>query len=74
MRAPRRFRWTLHNVLAHPISEVLFQIGAHGLSEWVHDVTVPKDAGPSASQECATCALLAELGDGSDDWEVKSDE
>lgn len=43
-RLPERFQWTLHNVLAHPASEVLFQLGLVGLGEWVHDATVPAPA------------------------------
>lgn len=40
-RIPERFRWTVHNVVAHPVSEILWQIGLVRLSDWVHDVTVP---------------------------------
>lgn len=39
---PGRFRWTLHNLIAHPLSEVLFQVG---LGEWgnrLHDATIPR--------------------------------
>lgn len=38
-----RFRWTFHNVVAHPLSELLYQLGFSHLSGWIHDVTVPKD-------------------------------
>lgn len=41
LRLPPRFRWTLHNLLAHPLSEVLWQLGAERAADWVHDVTVP---------------------------------
>lgn len=45
-RLPERFKWTLHNVVAHPLSELLDQLGAHRAAEWMHDVTVPiHDAG-----------------------------
>ena len=40
-RLPERFRWTLHNVIAHPVSELLFQLGLHRWSDLVHDRTVP---------------------------------
>ena len=40
-RLPERFRWTLHNLVAHPLSEVLFQVGARHLADAVHDATVP---------------------------------
>jgi hypothetical protein len=38
---PPRWRWTLHNLVAHPLSEVLFQIGARRLADGVHDATIP---------------------------------
>ena len=40
-RLPARWHWTLHNLIAHPLSEVLFQVGLHRWSDAVHDVTVP---------------------------------
>ena len=41
---PDRFQWTVHNVLAHPISEVLFQVGFQELSEQVHDLSATEPA------------------------------
>jgi len=40
-RLPERFRWTLHNVVAHPLSELLYQIGLGKWADDVHDATVP---------------------------------
>lgn len=40
-RLPKRFRWTLHNLVAHPLSELAYQAGLPGLAGWVHDTTVP---------------------------------
>ncbi len=40
-RLPERFRWTIHNLVAHPLSEVLFQVGYERLRNAVHDATVP---------------------------------
>jgi len=40
------FKWTLHNVIAHPLQEGIFlaSLGrARRLAAWVHDVTVPCD-------------------------------
>jgi len=45
-RLPERFRWTLHNLVAHPLSEILFQFGLEDLSNRIHDATVPAGAGP----------------------------
>lgn len=36
-----RFKWTLHNLVAHPLSEVLFQVGLVELGNRIHDATVP---------------------------------
>ena len=38
---PTRWRWTLHNLVAHPLSEVLFQAGARRLADAIHDGTIP---------------------------------
>lgn len=38
---PARLQWAPHNLIAHPLSEVLFQLGADRASAWVHDVTIP---------------------------------
>lgn len=38
---PSRWRWTLHNLIAHPLSELLFQVGAEGAANAVHDATIP---------------------------------
>jgi len=35
------FSWTIHNLLAHPISEVLHLFGLKKASDWLHDVTIP---------------------------------
>lgn len=42
-RLPKRFQWTLHNMVAHPLSEILFQIGFKSLGDRVHDATLPYD-------------------------------
>ncbi len=41
-RLPLRWRWFPHNFFAHPISEVLYQLGARDLSALVHDATLPE--------------------------------
>ena len=40
-KLPARFRWTLHNLVAHPVSEVLFQVGLYRLGNALHDATIP---------------------------------
>lgn len=41
-RLPDRLRWSLHNLVAHPLSEVLFQLGMREWSDKIHDLTVPE--------------------------------
>ena len=41
-RLPERFRWTVHNLVAHPLSELLFQVGLRLWSDAVHDLTMPE--------------------------------
>ena len=38
---PKRFRWTPHNLVAHPLSEILFQLGYAEPGNKVHDATIP---------------------------------
>lgn len=40
-KLPTRFQWTLHNLVAHPVSELLYQAGFDDWGNWLHDVTVP---------------------------------
>jgi len=40
-KLPERYRWSVHNLLAHPLSELLFQVGLRRWSDKVHDITVP---------------------------------
>jgi len=40
-RLPERWRYTIHNVVAHPVSEMLWQVGLTGWAQQVHDCTVP---------------------------------
>lgn len=39
---PERFKWTIHNLIAHPISEILYQIGFENFSNLIHDITIPE--------------------------------
>jgi len=41
-KLPERFQWTAHNLIAHPVSEILFQIGLGGWGDWLHDWTIPE--------------------------------
>ena len=40
-KLPKKFKWTIHNVIAHPLSEIAHLIGASVLSEKIHDCTIP---------------------------------
>lgn len=33
--------WAVHNLIAHPLGEVLYWAGLIRLSNWLHDQTVP---------------------------------
>jgi hypothetical protein len=50
-RLPARFRWTLHNMLAHPLSEVAYQLGLHAASRSIHDLTAPRDGEHRSGEE-----------------------
>lgn len=40
---PGRFRWTLHNIVSHPLSELAYLLGLRRLSDWLHDITLPPE-------------------------------
>lgn len=44
-RLPERWRWTVHNVFGHPLSELVYQAGLRSVGDWLHDVTVPEPQG-----------------------------
>ena len=41
-RLPERLQWCAHNVIAHPLSEILFQIGLEDWGNRFHDWTIPE--------------------------------
>ncbi len=38
----KRFKYTLHNIIGHPVMELLHLVGFTTWSERVHDATLPK--------------------------------
>jgi hypothetical protein len=40
--AKEHFNWSFHNLIGHPLSEIFFIFGAERLSNWMHDVSIPK--------------------------------
>ena len=38
---PVRLQWLPHNLVAHPLSELLYQLGFPALAHRVHDATAP---------------------------------
>jgi hypothetical protein len=36
------FKWSLHNLVAHPLSEFAYLVGFERASNWIHDITVPE--------------------------------
>lgn len=37
-----RFWWAVHNIIAHPLYEVLSWVGVKRVGEWFHDWTLPE--------------------------------
>jgi hypothetical protein len=37
-----RFKWSLHNLVAHPLSELIYLVGFEKISNWIHDITLPE--------------------------------
>jgi hypothetical protein len=44
VKLPKRFQWTLHNIVGRPLSEVVWQFGLHKFSDWIHVVTALEDS------------------------------
>lgn len=40
-KLPEPYRWTLHNLVGHPVSEMLHLVGCEELSLTVHRITIP---------------------------------
>lgn len=38
-----RFRYTIHNVVGHPLMEIFALLGMHKRAAWIHDVTLPSN-------------------------------
>lgn len=36
-----RFKWAVHNLIGHPVMEILGWFGMYELGGWIHDATVP---------------------------------
>ena len=39
----KHFAWTFHNLIAHPLSEVVHLVGFSKFSVWIHDASTPPD-------------------------------
>ena len=39
---PNDLKWAPHNLIAHPLMEILFQIGLESAGEYIHDITTPR--------------------------------
>jgi hypothetical protein len=38
----RRFRYTIHNIIGHPLMEIFYLLGMNQRAEWIHDITLPR--------------------------------
>ena len=42
-KTKNHFRWSFHNLIAHPLSEIVHLIGFTNLSDKIHNNTIPKE-------------------------------
>ena len=42
-KLPKKYQWSIHNIIAHPVSEVFHLLGLDLLSQKVHDMTLPEE-------------------------------
>lgn len=47
-------RWILHNLIGHPLMQVLAFFKKYELAMWVHDVTVPRPDGKQSRKGVGT--------------------
>jgi hypothetical protein len=38
---PIRYKWTIHNLIAHPLSEIVHLLGNTDIANKIHDCTLP---------------------------------
>ena len=38
---PIRYKWTIHNLIAHPLSEIVHLLGSTDIANKIHDCTLP---------------------------------
>ena len=50
-KLPRRFQFTIHNCIAHPMMEIFYQLGFSKASTWIHESTCPSDQNQTLSEE-----------------------
>ena len=43
------FKWSLHNILGHPLMEIFNLLGFKKAGSWIHDTTMP-DHDPDAGR------------------------
>lgn len=46
-----KFVWLIHNILGHPLTQILALLKLYKLAFWIHDVTVPKPIGKKEKKE-----------------------
>lgn len=42
-KLPEKYKWTIHNLIAHPISEIIHLLGNTNLANKIHDCTIPDE-------------------------------
>jgi len=46
-----KFVWFIHNVFAHPLTQIFALFKCYRLAFWIHDVTVPKPLGKKSQKK-----------------------
>lgn len=40
---PPDLKWLPHNMIAHPLMEIFYQLGLEEKSSYIHDITIPNN-------------------------------
>ena len=50
-KLPKRFQWTIHNMIGHPLMEIVYQLGFSDLATSIHIATSPEEEYQTLSEE-----------------------
>ena len=50
-KLPSKYHYTIHNLIGHPLMEIVYQLGFSNLSELIHSATTPEEQDQTLNEE-----------------------